>query len=224
MAGVQLAVDQRTIMGKRLGGLRRKGIMPAHLYGHGIDSLALQAPTATIINLLRTAGRNDIIDLQIAGEGQARPVMLRGVQRDPVSDALVHIDFFQISLTERLRADVPLSITGEAPAVQVYGGILLQSLDRVTVEALPADIPSHFEIDISGLAELDTAIHVSDLKIPENVVLVSDPDQVIVKVATPKLAAEEEAAAPAVEGEEAAAAAEGAAPAAEGAAAEEKSE
>lgn len=224
MAGVQLAVDQRTIMGKRLGGLRRKGIMPAHLYGHGIDSLALQAPTATIINLLRTAGRNDIIDLQIAGEGQARPVMLRGVQRDPVSDALVHIDFFQISLTERLRADVPLSITGEAPAVQVYGGILLQSLDRVTVDALPADIPSHFEIDVSGLAELDTAIHVRDLKIPENVVLVSDPDQVIVKVATPKLAAEEEAVAPVVEGEEAAAAAEGAAPAAEGAAAEEKSE
>jgi large subunit ribosomal protein L25 len=224
MAGVQLAVDQRTVMGKPLRGLRRKGIIPAHLYGHGIDSLALQAPTATIINLLRTAGRNDIIDLQIAGEGVARPVMLRGVQRDPVSDALVHIDFFQISLTERLRADVPLTISGEAPAVQVYGGILLLSLDRVTVEALPADIPSHFEVDVSGLAELDTAIHVRDLEIPENVVLVSDPDQVIVKVATPKLAAEEEVAAPAVEGEEAAAAAEGAAPAAEGAAPEEKSE
>ncbi len=224
MAGVQLAVDQRTVMGKRLRGLRRKGIIPAHLYGHGIDSLALQAPTATIINLLRTAGRNDIIDLQIAGEGERRPVMLRGVQRDPVSDALVHIDFFQISLTERLRADVPLTISGEAPAVHVYGGILLLSLDRITVEALPADIPSHFEVDVSGLAELDTAIHVRDLEIPENVVLVSDPDQVIVKVATPKLAVEEEAAAPAAEGEEAAAAAEGAAPAAEGATPEEKSE
>jgi large subunit ribosomal protein L25 len=224
MAGVQLAVDQRTVMGKRLRGLRRQGILPAHLYGHGVDSLALQAPAATIINLLRTAGRNDIIDLRIAGEGETRPVMLRGVQRDPVNDALVHIDFFQISLTERLHADVPLNIIGEAPAVHVYGGILLQSLDRVTVEALPTEIPPHFEVDISGLTELDMAIHVRDITIPENVQLVSDPDMVIVKVATPKLAAEEEeVAAPAVEGEEAAPGAEAAAPAAE-AAAEEKSE
>lgn len=223
MAGVQLAVDQRTVMGKRLRGLRRQGIVPAHLYGHGLESLALQAPTATIITLLRTAGRNDIIDLKIAGEGEARPVMLRGVQRDPVSDALIHVDFFQISLTERLRADVPLNITGEASAVHVYSGILLQSLDRVTVEALPAEIPSSFEVDVSGLTELDMAIHVRDLAIPANVVLISDPEQVIVKVATPKLAAEEEAAAAPVEGEEAAAA-EGAAPAAEGAAPEEKSE
>ena len=174
MAGVDLAVDARAVTGKKVRGLRRKGILPAHLYGQGTDSLALQAPTATITHLLRTAERNTIINLQVAGEDGPRPVMLRGVQRNPVTDELVHIDFFQISLTELLRANVPLVLVGEAPAVQVYGGILLQSLDHVIVEALPAEIPGHFNVDVSVLEELDTAVHVRDLEMPPNVVLISD--------------------------------------------------
>ncbi len=224
MAGVQLAVDPREVTGKKVKGLRRQGIIPAHLYGRGTESLALQAQASTITNLLRTAERNAIITLQINGEDESRPVMLRGVQRNPVTDELVHIDFFQISLTERLRANVPLILVGEASAVHVYGGILLQSLDHIVVEALPAEIPGHLNVDVSGLVELDTAVHVRDLEMPPNVVLLSDPDQVIAKVATPKLAAEEEeAAAPVPEGEVPAEEGAEGAPAAE-AAADEKAE
>ncbi len=207
MAEVRLDVDPRMVTGKKVKSLRRQGLIPAHLYGKGTESLALQASLPTISTLLRTAGRNAIIDLQINGEGEPRPVVLRGVQRNPVTDELLHIDFFQISLTEKLRADVQLRLIGEAPGVLVFGGVLLQSLDHVTVEALPLDIPSHIDVDVSGLETLDSSIFVRDLDVPPNVEMLSDPDQVVAKVEAPRIAAEIEA-----EAAEAAAAAAAAAP------------
>lgn len=215
MADVQLVVDPRTVTGKKVKALRRQGITPAHLYGRGTESLALQAETQTITSLLRTAGRNAIIDLQINGEHEPRPVVLRGVQRNPVTGELVHIDFFQISLTERLRAEVPLVITGEAPAVNVYNGVLLQSLDHLSVEALPRDVPEQIEVDVTGLEVLDAALFVRDLRIPPNVEVLADPDQLVAKVEPPRIAAE-------IEAEEAAAAEEVAAE--EAAVAEEAAE
>ena len=112
MADVNFAVDPREITGKKVKALRRQGLVPAHLYGRDTDSLALQAPTSDIIDLLKTARRNAIIDLQISGEGKARPVVIRGVQRNPTTDELLHVDFFQISLKEKLSADVPVEIIG----------------------------------------------------------------------------------------------------------------
>jgi large subunit ribosomal protein L25 len=207
MADVQLSVDPREVTGKKVKSLRRQGIIPAHLYGRGTDSLALQAPQQAVTHLLRTAGRNAIIDLQIGGEPQARPVVLRSVQRDPVSGELVHLDFFQVSLTEKMKVGVPLVLVGEAPAVSVFGGVLLQSLDHLNIEALPTDVPQHVEIDVSHLDALDSALFVRDLPIPSGVHVLDDPGLVVAKVAAPRLAVEVEKAA---EEEEAAAAAEGA--------------
>jgi large subunit ribosomal protein L25 len=212
MASVQISVEPRDVTGKKVRALRRQGLIPAHLYGHGVESLALQAPSTIVTTLLRTAERNQIIDLQIGGEAQPRAVMLRGVQRNPITDDLLHIDFFQISLTETMRADVPLNIVGEAPAVQIFGGILLHQVDHVTVQALPSDLPGHIDVDVSGLDTLEAALHVRDITLPATVEMLTDPDQVIAKVAPPRVAeeaaptAEEAAAAPAAEGEEAAAA------------------
>jgi large subunit ribosomal protein L25 len=211
MAELQLKVDPRQITGRQVRALRRQGILPVHLYGKATESLSLQAETQRITALLRTAGRNAIIDLEIAGESEARPVVLRGIQRNPVTSELIHIDLFQISLTERLRAEVPLIIVGEAPAVQIHGGVLLQALDHIPVEALPADIPSQIEVDVSLLEELGSAVHVRDLPIPDNVEVLAEGDLLVAKVEAPRIAAELEA--------EAAAAA---AAAAEAAPAEEK--
>jgi large subunit ribosomal protein L25 len=194
MADARLQVDGRTVSGKKVKSLRRQGIVPAHLYGRETDSLSLQAPLSAVTTLLRAVERNQIIDLQINGESQPRPVVLRGVQRDPVSDQLLHIDFFQISLTQRMHADVSLNFVGEAPAVQVYGGILLHQLEHVTVEALPADIPGRIDVDVSSLTELEASLHVRDLNVPPNVLLLTDPDMAIVKVAAPRVAEVEEAA------------------------------
>lgn len=223
MADLNLMVDTREVTGKKVRSLRRQGIIPAHLYGRGTESLALQATAPTITTLLRTSGANAIISLKISGESDARPVMLRGVQRHPVTDDLIHVDFYQISLTETLRADVPLMITGEAPAVHIFGGVFLQSLDHVTVEALPADIPRRIDVDVSGLDTLDSAVHVRDLTIPDTVVLLSDPDQVVAKVEPPRVVEEEAVAAAPEEGAAEGAPAEGA-PEAAAAAGEEKKE
>ena len=215
MADVQIAVESRMVTGKKVKSLRRQGIIPAHLYGRGIDSLTLQAPVTAVGTLLRTAERNQIIGLQIDGEPQARAVMLRGVQRNPVTDELVHIDFFQISLTDKLRADVPLHFVGEAPAVQVFAGILLHAVDHVTVEALPTDLPGHLDVDVSGLETLEAALYVRDIALPPNVEMLSDPDQVIAKVSPPRVAEVEEVAAVPAEGVAAPAEGEAAAPAEE---------
>lgn len=217
MADAVLEVDPRVVSGKKVKALRREGIIPAHLYGRGTESLAVQAPVQTITNLLKTAGRNAIIDLQINGESEARPVVLRGVQRNPVTSELLHIDFLQISMTEKLRAEVPLLLTGEAPAVTVYNGVLLQNLDALTVEGLPTDIPENIEVDVSHLEEIDASIFVRDLSVPASVRVQTDLDQVVAKVAAPKLAAE-------MEREEAEAAAAAAAAAAEAEEAEERVE
>lgn len=192
MAELQLAVDPRTVTGKKVKALRREGITPAHLYGRGMESLALQASTQTIINLLHSASANAIIDLQINGESEARPVVLRGIQRNPVTSELVHVDFFQISLTEKLKSEVPLTLTGDAPAVSAFAGVLLQMLDRIAVEALPTDMPERIEVDVSILDTLDASIFVRDLAIPDSVEVLAAPDQVVAKVAQPRLAAEVE--------------------------------
>ena len=202
MADVKLAVDPRVVTGKKVKALRREGIIPAHLYGRDTESLAVQASEQSMLNLLRSAGGNAIIDLQINGEDAPRPVVLRGVQRHPVTGDLVHIDFFQISLTETLHSEVPLVLTGEAPAVSVYDGVLLQSLAHVTVEALPGDIPEQIEVDVSGLEELDSSIFLRDLAFPPNVEVIADLDQVVAKVAPPRLQAEVDEEAAGIEGEE----------------------
>ncbi len=211
MGDAVLDVEPRVVTGKKVKALRRQGIVPAHLYGYGTESVAVQAERQRVINMLRSVSRNAIIDLRINGEGKPRPVVLRSVQRDPVTGDLVHIDFFQISLTQKLKADVPLHFVGEPPAVTIHGGVLLHSVDSLSVEALPGEIPPHIEVDVGRLDTLDSALFVRDLAVPAGLEVLSDPDQVVAKVASPRLVAEEErpAEAPSEEAPEGAPAAEG---------------
>lgn len=192
MPDLEIRVDPRTVLGKKVKALRRRGITPANVYGHRVESQAVQAETATIVQLLRTGARNIIINLHVEGEGKPRPVMIRGVQRDPPTGRLLHVDFYQVSLAEKIRTEVPLVVVGEAPAVGAYGGILLHSMGNITVEALPTDIPAHIEVDVSGLAEIDSSLFVRDLPIDAKVQVLSDPDLVVAKVAAPRVAEVEE--------------------------------
>jgi large subunit ribosomal protein L25 len=203
MPDLDLQVLPREVLGKKVRALRRQGMTPANIYGRGVESRAVQAETSTVMHLLRTAGRNAIITLTVQGEDGPRSVMMRSVQRDPVTDRLLHVDFYQVSLTEKMRAEVPLVLVGSAPAVSEFGGVLLQGLDSISVEALPGDIPGHLEVDVSGLEQFDDGVHVKDLVLSPNVVLLSDPELVVAKVAAPRLAAELEAEAAAAEEEEA---------------------
>jgi large subunit ribosomal protein L25 len=213
-----LNVAKRETLGKKVKAMRRAGTVPANIYGRHVDSLAVSIKFDELRHLLRHHNRNDILYLQV--DGDERPTFIRDVQRNPVSDQILHVDFLQISLTEKVRMEVPIHIVGKAPAVETYGGILTHPSTHIMVEALPLAIPNMIEIDVSGLMEIGQTLHASQLEVPEGVAIVSDPEMTLVRVDLPAAErAEEEAAAAAevAEGEEGAAPAEGAAaPAEEG--------
>src|SRR5437016_1813290 len=106
MANSELQVAPRTVLGKRVKALRRSGVMPANVFGHKVESKAVQADTVHLVGLLRHITRNAIINLNIEGELAPRTVVVRDVARDPVTSAIQHVDFYQIQMTEKMRADV----------------------------------------------------------------------------------------------------------------------
>jgi len=199
---IDLNVTPREVLGKKVKALRRQGQTPANIYGHNVDSRAIQVPTEDLHHILKTAGRNEIVYLRLDGD-DSRPTFVRDIQQNPVTDVILHVDFLQISLKEKVRADVPIHLVGLSPAVDTFGGILMHGLDHVTVEALPTEVPDFLELDVSPLIEINQALHVSDLELPEDVVMLTDVEQVVAKVAPPAVEPEPEVEeeAEAVEGE-----------------------
>jgi large subunit ribosomal protein L25 len=189
---IELAVAPRSILGKKVKTLRREGITPANIYGHGIPSQAVQVLTPDLTRTIRVAGRNTMLQLHVEGEKERRPVFMRTVQRNPITDEFLHVDFYQVSLKEKIRIEVPLVIVGEAPAVSEYQGILLQSVNVVTMEGLPGDLPPLLEVDVSGLEEIDDAVHLKDLEVSPDVTVLAEPELVVAKVAAPRLIEEVE--------------------------------
>lgn len=212
MPNARLDVTPRAALGKKTKALRRSGITPANIFGHRVESKAVQADTAALTHVLRGITKNAIIDLAVEGEAAPRTVVVRAVERNPLNGSLVHIDFFQVSMTEKMRASVPVVLTGTSDAVSTYGGVLLQMSDSIEIEALPGDIPAEYTVDVSRITELEQSLHVRDLDIDASkVLLMTDPDVVVARVAAPRLAAAEET--PAAEAAEGAAPAAAAAPA-----------
>ncbi len=190
MAGLKLKASHREVLGKRVNRLRKAGILPVNLYGQGFDSQSLQMPRQDVLALLRGAGRTGLIDLTIEGQTGERPVVVRSVQRDPVSREVVHVDFMQVSLSEMISTSVPLVFVGESPAVKTLGGVFVQSLDSVHITALPTNLPESIEIDIGQLAELEQTLHVRDLQVPAGITITLDGETMVAKVSTPKLRVE----------------------------------
>jgi large subunit ribosomal protein L25 len=187
----ELTITPREVIGKKVRALRREGLTPANIYGPKVESTPVQVLTEELRQVLKTAGRNDIVYLRLDGD-EPRPTFVRDVQQNPVTDAILHVDFFQISLRDKVRADVPIHLVGLSPAVDTFGGILMHGLDHVAVEALPTEVPSFLELDVSSLVEINQALHVSDLELPEDVTLLTDAEQVVAKVAPPAVEPEPE--------------------------------
>lgn len=205
MDRLELKAEPRSVLGKKVRFLRRDGFVPANVYGHA-DSLAIQVGIRESERILARAGKTRLISLSTDGD-EPTTVLVKDFQRHPIKGALLHIDFYRVAMTERLRVDAPIRLIGEAPGVKLRSGTLLQQLSTLSVESLPADLPESIEVDISGLEELDTAVLVRDLQAPPGVTILADPDEMIVRLLSPKV---EEVV------EEAPEAAEEAAPTAEG--------
>ena len=194
-------VEPRVVLGKKVKKLRRDGVLPANLYGRGLDSVALQMPLQKARDMLYTHGTNTLINVQVAGENEPRPVIVRDIKRHPVHGNVLHVDFYQVELTRTLKASVPVTLVDEAPAVAAHGGILLQGIDVVQLEALPTEMPDHLEISVAKLEEIDDQITIAALVVGSGVTILSDPDQMVARVTRPRLV--EEAGEDVLEGEEA---------------------
>lgn len=223
MERVSLSALERTATGKSgAKRARREGLVPAVLYGRGRTPRALSVGRKDLVSALHTAGRNALIDLRIAqdGDAQTEVVMIEEIQRDHIRREILHVDLHMISLTEALEVSVPVVLSGTPEGVTAGGGVLEQVRREIDVRCLPTQIPDRFTVDVTGL-RVGASIHVSDLKVAEGIEILTPPEEVIAAVVAPVV---EEEAAPAAEAEAAAepevvgrAPAEGEAPAEEGA-------
>ena len=211
----KLTVEKRTVLGKKVKVLRRDGMLPANVYGKGLSSVAVQMPQVDFDAVHKEVGETGLIDLEF--DGKTHPVLVKNLQLAYPSHQPLHVDFYQVNLKEKVKTMVPIELEGEPKAVTEKVGTLLQTLNEVEVEALPDKLPENITVNIEHLATIDEQISVEDLKAPEGVTILTDPAQIVVKIA--ELVAPEPE--PEPEAEAAEGAAEGEAPA-EGA--EEKGE
>jgi large subunit ribosomal protein L25 len=161
---ISLAAETRTVVGRKVAKLRLAGLVPANVFGKKIKSASIQVNTKEFLKVYDQAGETSLINLIIPGQPE-KPVLVSAVQAHPVSGLLLHVDFHQVDLKEKVTATVPVELVGEAPASKDATMVLLQVISEIEVEALPTDIPNHFSADISQLAKIGDSLTVADLKI-----------------------------------------------------------
>ncbi|HDH09773.1 MAG TPA: 50S ribosomal protein L25 [Chloroflexi bacterium] len=180
MERIELKVEKRTLLGKKVKRLRRQGLIPAIIYGHETEPIPVQIEERELTRVLAQAGPNRLITLRL--DGRPRLALAREIQRDVITDKLLHVDFYTVVMTEKLSAEVPLILVGESPAVERREGVLQHGIDTVEVECLPGDLIHSIEVDLSELKELGQAIYVKDLKVPPSVEILTDGEEMVVKV------------------------------------------
>lgn len=187
-----LNADERTLLGKKVKKLRKSGKLPGHVFGKGLETESVTVDGREFLKIFHLVGETGLIDLKI-GKEKIRPVLIREVQYDPVSGDSIHIDFFQVNLTQKVKVPVPLVLIGEQPeAVKLGEAIVLQTVNEVEVEALPADFVEKIEVDISSLKAIDDAVTVGQLNYDKTKLTISiAEDEIVVKLA-PAVSAEME--------------------------------
>lgn len=176
----ELVVKGRDIFGKQLKKLRRGGEVPGNIYGPGFKSTAVSVAVKDFSTIYRKAKETGVVYLQLGKE--ALPVLIRNVQRHPINNITLHVDFRKIDLAKKIETEVPIVAVGESEAVAQKAGVLLTQSDHLLVEALPTDIPNQIEVDISSLKEIDQSIKVADLPKSPQYEIKDDPEKIIVSV------------------------------------------
>ena len=185
-----LTLSPREITGKKVAVLRREGLVPVHLYGGTGGSLPLQTTYAELRQLLPRVGRNVPVAVRVEGSDAEDICLVREVQRHPVTDAVIHVDFLRTDASRKINADVPVVLQGVPPAVSLQGGTLIQNMLTLSIEALPMDMPASLNVDVSFLEDFDTTIHVSDIVVAEGLTVMSSGDDLVARVAAPRVEVE----------------------------------
>jgi len=176
---ITLKTNKRDLFGRKVSRLRKDGQIPANIFGKKIKSEAISVNAKEFTEVFKKAGETQIIDLG------GKPVLVSNIQTDPISDSVIHIDFRQVDLTEKISAKVPVELEGESPAEKQNLGTVVQQIHEIEVEALPPDLPEKITIDATILIEVDQAIYVKDLKVDKKVEIKTDLESIVVKVEPP---------------------------------------
>ncbi|MCL4389998.1 MAG: 50S ribosomal protein L25 [Patescibacteria group bacterium] len=209
MKAIVLEAKSRSVTGKKVRKLRREGLVPASVYGKDVKSAAVTVAVKDFLKVYDKVGETGLVDLKIGEKSQ--PTLVANVQIHPLTRQPLHVEFHAVKLTEKIKANVPVELIGESPAVSSNTGVLLQTINEVEVEALPTDLPENLSVDVTKLSQIDEQVTVGELKIPAGVEVLTGKGEVVVKVA-PAISqeaqkeAQEKAAAEAAKAAEAAAA------------------
>lgn len=184
MENIVLEATRRDILGKKVKALRRQGKLPAVVYGHQFPSQSILLDYRQASRTLAGISSSQLIELNL--EGQKVPVLVRERQHHPLTSNMIHVDFLAVSMTEALRAFVPIELEGEAPAVKDFGGVVVTGLEEIEVECLPKDLPEKITVELTKLAKIGDGIYVKDLILPAGVEVLSEGDEMIVLVTAPE--------------------------------------
>lgn len=194
-----LSATKRTVTGRKVKKMRLSGKIPANIYGKKVKSEAIEITEKEFLAVFAKAGETGLIELKV--DGSSRPVLIHNLQYHPVLGSILHADFYQVDLKEKVTAKVPVVLIGEAPAVKDKVGVILHLINELEVEALPSDLVDKIEVDVTKLAQIGDGIKVSGLSVSDKIKILNDAGLEIVKVAplvskeAEKMAAEEAAAA-----------------------------
>ena len=213
---LSLKLEPREITGKKVKMLREQGIVPVHVYGRSLEPLALQVESQLLRRILLQVGTNVPLSVEIDGQKGEDICFVREVQRHPVTEDVLHVDFMRVDVEQTIEAEVPIVLIGTAPGVREMNGTLLQPMQSILVVSLPMNVPASIELDVSTLDDFEKAIYVRDVSVAANVTVVTDSDEMIARVVPPRVEVEEVAVEEEVEGLEGEEGAEGAEEAAGG--------
>lgn len=180
MDEVVIQANRREVLGKKVGALRRDGKLPAVVYGSKIESIPITLDMREASRTLEKLSPSALVVVDV--DGEQHYTLVRDKQRNPLRRSIIHVDFQAVSLTETVRADLNIHLVGDAPAIETYLGIVVPSLEQLSIESLPKDLPDKIDVDISGLMEIGDSILVGDLVVPDGVKILSDPEDVVVVV------------------------------------------
>ena len=184
MENIAINATKRTVLGKHTESIRQAGKLPGVLYGHNVETQSIEMAEKDFAKAFKSAGETTLVNLVV--DGQARPVLIHDVQRHYLNGNPIHVDFYAINMSEKVKVKIPLHFVGESPAVKALGGTLVKNLSEIEVECLPGDLPHSIEVDISILETFENAVRVSDVKISDKVTIIANPEEVVVTVAAPR--------------------------------------
>ena len=184
-----LSAKIRKDLGKKVKALRKKGVLPGVLYGPKVKSLALEVSLKEFEKAYQEAGESSLLSLEV--DRKKFLVLVHDVKRDPVTDKLIHVDFYQPDLEKEVEAKVPIIFEGEALAIKELGGTFVRSISEVEVKALPQKLPKEIKVDSSSLKTFEDHILIKDLPLPEGVKVLKEPDEIVAYVAQPEKVEEE---------------------------------